>query len=192
MLHSWLMSLHRPKDPVPDELCYARVMGTYTIARTGTPNLALLLTQAGHALQTELTVSLAALGLSPRAPCVLTTAMTGELTQARLAELCGLDTTTMVVTVDELEEAGLAERRLSPPDRRARIIAVTDAGRQMVAKGQEIVSSVYDDVLGSLPEDQRQVFVDALEGLVAGRLADPPHCEKPVRRRAPRAPQLIP
>ena len=71
------MSLHRPKDPVPDELCYARVMGTYTIARTGTPNLALLLTQAGHALQTELTVSLAALGLSPRAHCVLSTAMTG-------------------------------------------------------------------------------------------------------------------
>jgi MarR family transcriptional regulator, transcriptional regulator for hemolysin len=180
------------KDPVPDEFCYARSMGTPTSGQTGSPNLALLLTQAGHALQTELTASLAALGMSPRAHCVLSTAMTGELTQARLAELCGLDTTTMVVTVDELEKAGLAERRLSTTDRRARIIAVTQAGREMVARGQEIVSSVYEDVLGTLPEDQRQAFVDALERLVAGRLSDPPHCDKPVRRRALRAPQLIP
>lgn len=150
--------------------------------QTGTPNLALLLTQAGHALQTELAVSLAALGISPRAHCVLSTAMTGELTQARLADLCGLDTTTMVVTVDELEKAGLAERRLSTTDRRARIVGVTEAGREMVAKGQEIVASVYGDVLGTLPDAERQAFVDALERLVAGRLADPPQCPKPVRR----------
>lgn len=161
-------------------------MGTPTSVQTGTPNLALLLSQAGHALQTELTVSLAALGISPRAHCVLSTALTAEHTQARLADLCGLDTTTMVVTVDELEKAGLAERRLSTTDRRVRIVAVTEAGREMVARAQEIVASVYDDVLGTLPGPERQPFVDALERLVAGRLADPPQCAKPVRRQRAR------
>jgi MarR family transcriptional regulator, transcriptional regulator for hemolysin len=167
-------------------------MATPTSAPTGIPNLALLLTQAGHALQTELTARLADLGVSPRVQCVLSTAMTGELTQARLAELCALDTTTMVVTIDELEKAGLAERRPSSTDRRARIIVVTEAGEQLVARGQRIVGEVYDDVLGTLPPEERQPFVDALERLVAGRLADPPQCPKPVRRRAPRAPQLVP
>jgi MarR family transcriptional regulator for hemolysin len=35
---------------------------------------------------------------------------------------------THVVTVDELEKAGLAERRPSSRDRRARVISVTEAG----------------------------------------------------------------
>ena len=60
---------------------------------------------------------------------MLIKALEGELTQIQLAERCALDKTTMVVTVDELEKAGLAERRPSPTDRRARIIAVTDAGK---------------------------------------------------------------
>ena len=60
--------------------------------------------------------------------CVLYHALGGEFTQIQLAEQCALDKTTMVVTMDALEKAGLAERRPSPTDRRARIIAVTDAG----------------------------------------------------------------
>ena len=36
--------------------------------------------------------------------------MTGAYTQTELARLIGLDKTTMVVTVDELEAAGLAKR----------------------------------------------------------------------------------
>ena len=91
-------------------------------------DLMLLLAQASHALETEMTAQLQALGISPRAHCVLTHALRGELTQSQVAEQCALDKTTMVVTMDELEKAGLAERRPSGTDRRARIIAVTEAG----------------------------------------------------------------
>ena len=45
--------------------------------------------------------------------CVLYHALAGEFTQIQLAEQCALDKTTMVVTMDALESAGLAERR--PP-----------------------------------------------------------------------------
>ncbi|MEK8105286.1 MarR family winged helix-turn-helix transcriptional regulator [Micromonospora sp. M12] len=41
-----------------------------------------------------------------------------------------MDKTTMVVTLDQLERAGLAERRPVPTDRRARLVAVTPAGRR--------------------------------------------------------------
>jgi L-lactate utilization protein LutB len=140
---------------------------------------------ASHALATELTAGLTELGISPRAHCVLSKAMGNELTQSQLAGLCALDKTTMVVTIDELERGGLAERRLSSTDRRARIIFVTEAGEQMVERGREIVARIYDDVLGSLPEGEREAFVGALARLVNGRLATPVHCERPVRR--PRA-----
>ena len=151
-------------------------------------DLALLLSRAAHGLHAELTAALTELGISPRAHCVLSNAIGGELTQSRLAGLCSLDKTTMVVTMDELERAGLAERRLSTTDRRARIVAVTEAGEAMVERGRQIVAGIYDDVLGALPEGEREAFVDAL-GLVAGRLADPPRCETPVRR--PRVSSIV-
>lgn len=145
-------------------------------------DLALLLSRAAHGLHHELTAGLTSLGISPRAHCVLSKAIGHELTQSQLAGLCALDKTTMVVTMDELERAGLAERRLSTTDRRARIVAVTEAGEEMVARGQEIVARIYDDVLGPLPESERAAFVDALARIVEGRLAEPTPCERPVRR----------
>lgn len=147
-------------------------------------DLCVLLSQASHALTLKLTAALTAVGISPRAHCVLSHALTGELTQRELAERCDLDKTTMVVTVDELERAGLAERLPSKTDRRARIIVVTDAGRKVVQQGQEILARVYDDVLSTLPAGQREAFVDGLVRLVHGPLSAPVQRERPVRRRA--------
>ena len=103
-------------------------------------DLIFLLSQAAHALQTEMTAALEKIGVTPRMHCVLFHAQDGEFTQIQLAERCALDKTTMVVTMDALEQAGLAERRPSPTDRRARIIAVTDAGRTLVRRGDAIVA----------------------------------------------------
>jgi len=148
-------------------------------------DLLMLLKVTGHALETELSVRLAAVGLTPRAQCVLTNALGGERTQSELAELSNLDKTTMVVTMDALEKAGLAERRLSSTDRRARIIVVTDAGREVVAKARQVVDGLYGEVLGSLPDAQG--LVDGLSCLLNGRLAEKVECEHPPRRRAVKA-----
>jgi DNA-binding MarR family transcriptional regulator len=161
-------------------------------AKIGT-NLCFLLSQASHALTTELSAALVAYGISPRGHHVLTTAMTGELTQSEVAELCALDKTTMVVTLDELERAGLAERRVSGSDRRARIICVTEAGARLVAEAQEILDRIHADVLASLPNGEREAFVAGLARLVGGRLATPVESERPVRRpRVSRSPIVVP
>ncbi|CAM5391938.1 MarR family winged helix-turn-helix transcriptional regulator [Streptomyces tanashiensis] len=70
--------------------------------------------------------------------------MEEERTQAQLAEIGHMDKTTMVVTVDALDKAGLAERRPSATDRRARIIAVTEAGAEVAHRSQEIVDGVHE------------------------------------------------
>lgn len=155
-------------------------------------DLMLLLSHVQHSLASEMTARLEGIGISPRAHCVLSKAMTGDLTQRALAELCDLDRTTMVTALDELEDAGLAERLPAPGDRRARIVGVTDAGRRKVAEAQMIVDDIYDDVLAAVPARERAAFVAALERLATGRLAAPADCERPVRRRGERGARMIP
>jgi len=150
-------------------------------------DLMFLVNQAGYALTAEMATALAELKISPREFCVLSHGLKGELTQIQLAELSALDKTTMVVTLDRLEQAGLAERRLSGADRRARIVAVTPAGRSAVRKAQAIVAGMYARILSPLPEPDREVFLRSLIALVAGPLAQPSHVERPARRRRTRA-----
>jgi MarR family transcriptional regulator, transcriptional regulator for hemolysin len=128
-------------------------------------NLGWLLSQASHVLKTELTAALESLGISPRAHHVLKTAMQGEYTQTELAGIVGLDKTTMVVTLDELEAAGLAERRLSAADRRARVVGVTKAGAAKVRQAEAIAARIHADVLETLPGRERQALLDGLARL---------------------------
>jgi MarR family transcriptional regulator, transcriptional regulator for hemolysin len=150
-------------------------------------NLGWMLDQANHALGSEVAAALAPLELGQRGFCVLSAAIESELTQTELAGMIGLDKTTMVVTIDDLERKGLAERVPSPTDRRARVIKVTDAGRQKVEEGQRIVVDVQNDVLDALPLSERAAFVAALMKLVGGRLSSAPPCSPPLRRREQRA-----
>jgi DNA-binding MarR family transcriptional regulator len=153
-------------------------------------DLLFLLNQATFALGNEMAARLAEIGLSPRKYCVLNSALEEDLTQIRLAERSMLDKTTMVVTLDELERAGLAERRPSSTDRRVRIVAVTPKGERAVEEGREIVEGLQQDLLSALPEAERAAFVAGLERLVAGPLAAPSHVERSQRR--PRERQLVP
>ena len=155
-------------------------------ARCFSRDLGWLLKQASYALTTEMVAALAPLKVSPRGFHVLAAALTGEHTQTELAQLVGLDKTTMVVTIDELEIAGLAKRLPSAKDRRARVIAVTTAGEQKVVEGNEIMARVQEEVLATLPAEEREGLLDALSRLVSDRLSAPVECRPPVRRREPR------
>ena len=58
----------------------------------------------------------------------------------------------------------------------------TPAGAGLVATGHQIADRVHSEVLDALPPEQRQAFTGALTGLVAGLLAEPVECDRPVRR----------
>lgn len=145
-------------------------------------NLCWLLSRASWALNTELTAALEEAGTSPRAHMVLSAALGGERTQIELARTVGLDKTTMVVTVDELEAAGLAERRPAAHDRRARVVTVTKAGERKVREAEAISDRIRADVLRDIPAKDRAVFLEALQKLACGRLGEPVQCSNPPRR----------
>ncbi|MFJ8917924.1 MarR family winged helix-turn-helix transcriptional regulator [Streptomyces sp. NPDC102415] len=156
-------------------------MTALTPARTA-PDLSYLLDHTSHVLRTRMAAALGEIGLTARMHCVLVHALEEERTQIQLAEIGDMDKTTMVVTVDALESAGLAERRPSSRDRRARIIAVTEEGARVAGRSQEIVDRVHQEALGTLPEDDREALLRALNQLATDHLATPSENPRPVRR----------
>jgi MarR family transcriptional regulator for hemolysin len=156
-------------------------MTSMTPTRTE-PDLSFLLDHSSHVLRTQMSAALAEIGLTARMHCVLVHALEEERTQAQLAEIGDMDKTTMVVTVDALEEAGLAERRPSSRDRRARIIAVTEEGARIAEQSQQIVDGVHQRALAALPEEARDALLNALNLLVGDHLAVPAAAPRSARR----------
>ncbi|MFF2778968.1 MarR family winged helix-turn-helix transcriptional regulator [Streptomyces sp. NPDC058052] len=150
--------------------------------RRSEPDLSYLLDHTSHVLRTRMAAELAEIGLTARMHCVLVHALEEERTQAQLAEIGDMDKTTMVVTVDALEKAGLAERQSSSTDRRARIIAVTEAGARVAEESRRIVDGVHAQALGSLPDEEREVLVRALGRLAEGHLRTPAEGPAATRR----------
>ncbi|MFJ6197964.1 MarR family winged helix-turn-helix transcriptional regulator [Micromonospora sp. NPDC092111] len=142
----------------------------------GTPDLMFLFSRASHALMVEHAAGLTGLGISPRAYCVLLKAYPGGLTQRQLGDQCGIDKTTMVVTLDQLEAAGLVRRRPSPSDRRARLVEVTPQGEAVLHQAWRISVRIQQDVLASLPDADREVFLRTLSDLVDGPLGGAGPC----------------
>ncbi|MYW67862.1 winged helix DNA-binding protein [Streptomyces sp. SID8379] len=158
-------------------------MTAMTPAPTRTrPDLSYLLDHTSHVLRTRMAAALAEIGLTARMHCVLVHALEAERTQNQLAEIGDMDKTTMVVTVDALEKAGLAERRPSSTDRRARIVAVTPEGAKVAARSQEIVDGVHEEALASFPPGDREVFLRLMNHLAQGHLSTPVAGPAPARR----------
>lgn len=102
---------------------------------------------------------------------VLAAACAAEETQLALANKLGVDRTVMTYLLDDLERAGLIERRPDPADRRARRVVVTDSGRAMMADLQGQLAPVESGVLSVLAESERALFRDLLHK-VATRVGD--------------------
>jgi MarR family transcriptional regulator, transcriptional regulator for hemolysin len=75
--------------------------------------------------------------------------------QLALANHLGIDRTVMTYLVDDLESAGLVERRANPTDRRQRQLIATPRGRELVEGACQSVVQAQADLLGTLGADER-------------------------------------
>ena len=75
--------------------------------------------------------------------------------QQELGALMGIDPSTMVSLIDQLESAGLAKRRPCPRDRRAREVSITPKGRRVLERGRRMAMEVEDQVLQGLSAAER-------------------------------------
>ena len=93
--------------------------------------------------------------------------------QQELGAAMGIDRTTMVSLIDQLEDAELAVRRPSPKDRRAREIAITPKGRRLLGRAREMLSQAEDDVLGGLTAEERDDLLTLLRRALESAPAQP-------------------
>jgi DNA-binding MarR family transcriptional regulator len=108
---------------------------------------------------------------------VLAAAGQGEpKSQLALAQHIGVDRTAMTYLLDDLEGAGLVERRPDPSDRRARRVTLTEAGRARLRQLKAGLLDVEDGLLGPLDDGDRAVLRTLLRRL-ATNLAPANPCE---------------
>ena len=93
----------------------------------------------------------------------------GAITQHALGGCIGMDPSSMVATIDELEARGLVERRRHPSDRRAHALHVTDAGREALVRGRELAEEAHEDLLAPLGPEEREQLHELLLRLASAR-----------------------
>lgn len=102
----------------------------------------------------------------PRGYLVLAVAGKGEpRSQLALAQHLGVDRTAMTYLLDDLQNAGLVERRPDPTDRRARRVVLTSAGHDLLREVKDRLHDVEDALLAPLGDDERAVLRTLLRRL---------------------------
>ena len=93
--------------------------------------------------------------------------------QQELGSALGIDRSTMVSLIDQLESAGLAKRRPSATDRRAREIATTPKGRRLLQRSRQMILETEDEVLAGLTADERDELLSLLRRALESAPAQP-------------------
>jgi DNA-binding MarR family transcriptional regulator len=116
-----------------------------------------------RASHTRVAEALQSIGLTPALFGVLNLlgAREGAI-QQEIGSAMGIDPSTMVSLIDQLETAGLAKRRPHPSDRRAREVAITPKGRRLLERGREMSMQVEDEVLRGLTAAERRQLLTLL------------------------------
>jgi DNA-binding MarR family transcriptional regulator len=118
---------------------------------------------------TQLTsAALEPLGISPREWAALNCLDEQQgRSQREVAELLGVDRTTMVALVDELQAKGWVKRHPQPDDRRKNIVSLTRKGRDVMQRGGGLVDDCERRFLAALSEADAEQLKNALYAVIA-------------------------
>jgi DNA-binding MarR family transcriptional regulator len=133
-----------------------------------------LLFRLWRASHTRTADALTSVGLTPALFAVLNVLGAREGTiQQQLSSDMGIDPSAMVKLINELEEAGLADRRRRPNDRRAWEVTITPKGRRTLQRAKRLASQVEDEVLGGLTTTDRRQLLTLLRRALTCAPAQP-------------------
>ena len=145
-------SLPPPAEPVPPEY---------------RGHLGFLVAKAKQLLSEEMDARLSGSGYGVRHFAVLSRIrLKTGLRQTDLCDTLGIDRTTIMKLVDELERRGLVQRRRHPEDRRAYVLQLTAAGQTAYAEMLEPILAEEQRFLAPLSPGERALLQEMLLRLV--------------------------
>lgn len=106
--------------------------------------------------------------LTPRQLAILISIAENEgESQTVLVERTGVDRSTLADVVRRMQKKGLVQRRRTREDARAYSVKLTEAGRELLQKGEPLARRVDQRLLQALPDKHRKQFLEALQSVVA-------------------------
>jgi DNA-binding MarR family transcriptional regulator len=129
-------------------------------------DLSWLLLRAARGMGCAMAAALEALTLDTRGLMVLKTICNSSApNQLAIAQAADIDKTTLVSILDELERKSFV-RRVPGPDRRTRVVELTDDGRQMLAWAEAAGGDIQRAVLDALEPSDRDALLRSLPLLI--------------------------
>jgi DNA-binding MarR family transcriptional regulator len=125
-----------------------------------------LLRRAWYGLNQSFRQRIAHFGLTPDHFSILRWLSEGDpqgLTQRALTDLMASDPNTITSTLSRMEKSGLIVRQPHERDRRAHRVTLQPAGRRTFEKARKVAMELQEQVLGVLPANRRNAFLDELE-----------------------------
>ncbi|MDQ6745062.1 MAG: MarR family winged helix-turn-helix transcriptional regulator [Actinomycetota bacterium] len=128
-----------------------------------------LLSRLGLLARNRFGERIQALGLTARMWGALNVlAAEGPLTQLALGHSIGMDPSSMVSTLDELEAKGMVQRHPHPSDRRAHAVHLTPGGEAVLGRGRAVAREAQEELLAPLDAQERRQLHALLLRLAQG------------------------
>ena len=106
------------------------------------------------------------IGLSVQMCGVMNLLGEGPVSQQELGEQLGIDRTTVVELIDDLEKKGVVERRRNPTDRRSYALHLTARGRIVQKRATKAFDAAVDEFFGPLTSAERKALADMLTRVI--------------------------
>lgn len=127
-----------------------------TLRNGRTEPLGFVIASVGHAAASAFESALAETALHPRHFAVLRGLKDGEAqSQQQLARALGIPASRIVGLLDELVQRGFVFRRESPTDRRVKLVALLDAGREELQRLIKLAGESERRVTAGLSADEK-------------------------------------
>ena len=89
-----------------------------------------------------------------------------KISLIELADLLGLDKSTMSRTISNLVDADLVAREIDPENRRYISLQLTEKGIEVFKNIEESMNDYYSSIFSSIPDNKREQVLESLQILV--------------------------
>jgi DNA-binding MarR family transcriptional regulator len=90
----------------------------------------------------------------------------GTLSVNLLAEILGVDKSTVSRSIDKLVNNKILLRDTDPEDRRSVTLRLSDKGQSIFEEVEKRSTAYFEEVIAALPDDKREQIIESLQYLV--------------------------